>query len=284
MTAIVTWNIQWGQGCDGRVDLARVARVVESMGGGDVICFQEVSRFDVEVDGAGADQAAVLTGLFPGFAAFFGAAIDRDGGHGGERRQFGNLVLTRLPVRQVFRHLLPQPAASGIKHMPRQATEVVIETTAGPLRVVTTHLEYHAAHHRAAQIAHLRAIHAEIAANAAQPALVVSNGPYAPFPRPASSVVCGDLNLGPHDAEYRALFAAFPDATPPLRDAWRSFHGQKPHPPSTGVFDRKQWPQGGHCRDYFAVTPDVAARIRALDTDAETDASDHQPLRLVLAD
>lgn len=284
MTAIVTWNIQWGQGCDGKVDLARIARVVESMGGGDLLCFQEVSRFDAEIDGAGADQAAVLAGLFPGHAAVFGAAVDRNGGQGGERRQFGNLILTRLPVRQVFRHPLPQPAAPGIKHMPRQATEVVVDLPFGPLRLVTAHLEYHAAHHRAAQIAHLRGLHAEVAANAAQPAMPVANGPYASYPRPASLVACGDFNLGPEDAEYRTLFAPFPDRTPPFRDGWRSFHGQKPHPPSTGLFDRKQWPQGGHCRDYFVVTPDIAARIRDLTMNAETDASDHQPLRLVLAD
>jgi exonuclease III len=41
---------------------------------------------------------------------------------------------------------------------------------------------------------------------------------------------------------------------------------------------------GGHCRDYFAVTPDVAVRIRSIEMDAQTDASDHQPLRIVLDD
>jgi endonuclease/exonuclease/phosphatase family metal-dependent hydrolase len=41
---------------------------------------------------------------------------------------------------------------------------------------------------------------------------------------------------------------------------------------------------GGHCRDYFAVTADVAARVVSVEMDAATDASDHQPLRLVLRD
>jgi len=40
---------------------------------------------------------------------------------------------------------------------------------------------------------------------------------------------------------------------------------------------------GGHCRDYFAVTPDLAGRIAAIDVDVATDASDHQPLRLGVA-
>jgi exonuclease III len=41
---------------------------------------------------------------------------------------------------------------------------------------------------------------------------------------------------------------------------------------------------GGHCRDYFAVTADVARRITAVEIDLSTDASDHQPLRLAIRD
>lgn len=57
MTAILTWNIQCGLGCDGRVDLARIARVAQTMGEADVLCFQEVARNDPEIAG-GADQVA----------------------------------------------------------------------------------------------------------------------------------------------------------------------------------------------------------------------------------
>jgi endonuclease/exonuclease/phosphatase family metal-dependent hydrolase len=51
-----------------------------------------------------------------------------------------------------------------------------------------------------------------------------------------------------------------------------------------GLFDREQWDEGPHCRDYFFVTPDLAARTVDLVVDLETDASDHQPLLLVLRD
>mgnify|MGYP003476904881 CR=1 FL=1 len=95
-------------------------------------------------------------------------------------------------------------------------------------------------------------------------------------PRPASLVLCGDFNLAPDDAEYRQLFQA------PLMDAWRSVRPGEPDPLTTGLFDRVQWPNGGHCRDYFAVTPDVARRVAQVEMDAATDASDHQPLRLLL--
>lgn len=275
MTAILTWNIQCGLGCDGVVDIARIARVAQAMGDADMLCFQEVARNDPDIAG-GADQVAELQAFFPRHVAFFGAALDRQGG-GGARRQFGNLVLSRLPVLQVFHHLLPRPAEGGIKHMQRQAIEVVIETRAAPLRIVTTHLEYYSAAHRAAQIERLRALQAEVAANEANPPKPAAS-PYDPAPRPASLVLCGDLNFLPHERAYRALF------TPPLLDAWRVARGAEPHPPSTGLYDRRQWPIGGHCRDYFAVTEDLAQRVAEVAIDTATDASDHQPLRLVLRD
>ena len=45
--------------------------------------------------------------------------------------------------------------------MPRVAVEVVVEAPFGPLRVMTTHLEYYSKEHRAAQIARLRELHRE---------------------------------------------------------------------------------------------------------------------------
>jgi len=249
-------------------DLARIARAVKAMGEADVVCLQEIARHEPAF-GEGADQVAELTGLLPGFEAVFGPALSRGA------RQYGNLILSRLPVLQVFNHLLPHPAVPGIKHMQRQAIEAVIGTRAGPLRVVTTHLEYYSAAHRCAQIGRLRALQDEVAGNVAQPSKP-DKSPYDPTPRPASLVLCGDFNLLPGDAQYEQLFA------PPLVDAWRHARPGDPHPATTGVFDRKQWPMGGHCRDYFAVTPDVAARIAAIDGDLATDASDHQPLRLEL--
>lgn len=275
MTAIVTWNIQNGKGCDGATDLARIADVVRALGEADVVCLQEVARHDPYF-GAGADQVAQLEALFPGFRSLFGPALIRSNPSGGTR-QYGNLILCRLPMLQLFNHLLPQPAEVGIKHMQRQAIEAVLATKAGPLRVMTTHLEYHSARHRAAQVERLRALQADVAASESAPASA-ARSPYDAVPRPASLVLCGDFNLLPDDAEYASLFRA------PLLDAWRFSKKGAPHPQSTGLHDRRQWPMGGHCRDYFAVSEDVAARIESIEMDSRTDASDHQPLRLVLSD
>ncbi len=282
MTEIVTWNIQCGLGVDGRVDLARIAGVIKAMADADVICLQEVSRFLADMDaGAGADQVAELGDLFPGYTPLFGAALDRAGDSPG-RRRFGNLVLSRLPVLQVFRHLLPQPADPAVKHMLRQATEVVVEDTRGPLRILTTHLEYHSETQRQAQAWRLRDLQAEVVANARAPGTLPPDGPYAAHPRPAGCLICGDFNIEPDDGVYRRMVEALGGDTPAFEDAWRHHHGARPHDPTCGVFDHRQWPQGGHCRDYFFVTPDIAGRIEGVSVDTMTDASDHQPVRLVL--
>jgi endonuclease/exonuclease/phosphatase family metal-dependent hydrolase len=277
VTVILTWNIQAGLGCDGVTDLGRIAATIRARDP-DIVCLQEVAR-NVPEMAKGEDQVERLARLFPGYHAVFGAAIDRAGAE--QRLRFGNLILSRLPVLQAFTHLLPQPAAPGIKHMPRQATEIVAETPAGPLRVVTAHFEYHSEIQRIAQAEHLRRLQAEVEENAAAPGLDTGKGIYALVPRPASALHCGDFNAAPGDAVHALMTAPLPSGSA-LSDAWSVFRPDAPHPPTTGVFDRKQWPQGPHCRDYFFVTPDLAARIAEVEVDVKTDQSDHQPVVLRL--
>jgi endonuclease/exonuclease/phosphatase family metal-dependent hydrolase len=268
MTAIVTWNIQNGKGCDGVIDLARTARVIRALGEADVICLQEVARHDPVFGGT--DQLAELERLFSNFKVIFGPTLSRN------EREYGNVILTRLPVLQTFNYLLPHPAEGGIKHMQRAAVEAVVQTKAGPLRVMTTHLEYFSVRHRRAQIARLLELQAEAASNDAAPAKDEPS-PYDRVPRPASLVLCGDFNLTPDEPEYAQLFGAS------LLDAWKSWKNSKEHPATFAVHDRT-YEDAPECRDYFAVATDVAARVVRIDVDAATDASDHQPLRLVLRD
>lgn len=238
------------------------------MGGADVLCFQEISRDDPDI-ASGDDQVAQLGGLFPQHAVVFGPALQR------QEREYGNLILSRLPVLQVFNHLLPHPAEGGTRHMQRQAIEAVIQTGLGPLRVVCTHLEYWSEKHRLAQVARLRELHHEVAANESAPALDAAS-PYDRVPRPSALVLCGDFNSLPDGPEYNALFA------PPLVDAWRACRPDERHPATFGVYDHT-YARAPECRDYFAVTPGIAGRIASLEVDSKTDASDHQPLRLVLS-
>lgn len=285
MTGIVSWNIQCGLGVDGKVDLARIARTITALGPVDVICLQEVCRFMPELaNGAAVDQVAQLQALFPEFDCIFGPAIDRAGDDRDRRAAFGNMILSRRPALQIFQHALPQPADPTTKHMPRQATEIVVPAGGAPLRVVTTHLEFHSEAQRLAQVQRLRELHQEIFDNHQRPSLAPPSGPYRTCARPVSTLICGDFNSVPGDSAYNLMIERFSGDCPSLVDAWPAYHGGAPHPPTCGVFDHRQWPEGAHCRDYFFVTPDLAGRITALDADTATDASDHQPIYLRLAD
>lgn len=282
---IVTWNIQWGRGCDGRVDLARIVRSARETADFDLLCLQEVAVGFPGLPGSrGEDQVSTLRGLLPGYAMAFGIATDLPDGHEG-RSQFGNLVMSRLPLRQVFRHLLPWPADAAVPSMQRLALEVVVEAPRGPLRVLTTHLEYYSARQRLAQIEALRVLHAEACAHAREPCpgKEAPGSPFAALPRPAPAVICGDFNCEPGSAEYAALLAPFKSGVASLRDAWRVAHGAVPHTHTVGLHGA-DWPDRPYCCDFFFVSEDIAGRVSEVAVNQATDASDHQPVLLRLSD
>lgn len=283
MTTILTWNIQCGLGCDGVHDLTRISEHIKDTGDSDVICLQEISRFMAELDaGRGEDQVEILAALFPGYECFFGAALNQSDERTPDRRQFGNLILSRLPVLQVFYHPLPQPHDAGIKHMARQLSEVVVECPSGPLRVLTTHLEYHSSKQRSAQAMAIHDLHQQVCDNIRWPGLNPGHGPYTHIARPETSVLCGDFNFTPDSAEYGLLLSGFRHQTKPLRDVWRVKNGDQAHAPTCGIFDKRQWPEGPHARDFFFISDDLSSRITDMSVNATTDASDHQPMLLDL--
>ncbi|HEX7498741.1 MAG TPA: endonuclease/exonuclease/phosphatase family protein, partial [Polyangia bacterium] len=63
---LVTWNIQWGRGTDGRVDLDRIVAHARRFADFDVMCLQEVSAGHIQLPGCdGGDQFERLTALLP---------------------------------------------------------------------------------------------------------------------------------------------------------------------------------------------------------------------------
>ena len=131
-----SYNIQYGTGKDGRVDLQRIAGEI---GDADVIALQEVDRF-WERSGH-RDQPAELARLFPGHHWVYGAGLDLDAGLGdedarisGRRRQFGNMLLARSPILSARNHLLPKLGLVEPLSLQRSALEGVIDTASGPIR------------------------------------------------------------------------------------------------------------------------------------------------------
>lgn len=281
---LLSWNIQWGRGADGRVDLARTIAAIRAAGELDLICLQEVARNFPGLPGGGVeDGVARLVAAFPAHEAVFGAGLDVPDDRGG-RAQFGNLLLSRLPVGQVFRHLLPCPPDPGVPAMQRVCVEAVVEGGGGPLRVLTTHLEYYSQRQRSAQVEALRTLQAMVAEQAlAPPAVKEANPAFAPWPRPAAAVVCGDFNCEPESAAYALMQQPAAVGAPAWRDAWRWLHADRPHAPTVGLHGA-EWPDRRYCCDYFFVTEDLAPRLRAVEVLADTAASDHQPVVLELED
>jgi len=281
---LMTWNVQWCRGIDLKVDPARIAAEAKRIADPDVLCLQEVADnfSDPRLAGsAGEDQFAILATLFPGYAAVPGVAVDHPAENG--RRRFGNMILSRLPVKQVYRHLLPYPPDPGVPGMPRIALEAVIAAPFGDVRVITTHLEYYSRRQRMAQVEALRTIYADGHGHARNGRITMSDGgPFQTFLRPKATIIGGDFNHEPDANEHARMVAAFTDGTPPLSDAWVLTHPGVPHPATFRIYE-KESPDSGelHC-DFIFVSDEVRPRVKALTVDQATQASDHQPVILDL--
>lgn len=282
---LVSWNIQWGRGVDGRVDLDRIIAHARRFADFDVLCLQEVSAGYPGLPGCdGSDQFAALAARLPGFTAV--DAVATDSPHpSGQRRRFGNLLLSRWPVGSVFRHLLPWPADPAVASMQRVALEATLMLPMGPLRVVTTHLEWYSTLQRAAQVERLRELHAEASTHArSQRPGSAAEGPFERLPRGGPAVLVGDFNFRPDAAEYVRLQSPIDADTASWVDAWTVAHPGQAHAPSVGVHDHVQWPGPAFTMDFAFVSSDLAPRVRALRIDQVSDASDHQALCLEVDD
>lgn len=276
---LITWNIQWGRGVDGRVDLDRIAAHVRRLGDADVICLQEVSNGFPELPGNDAsDQFAALAERFPGYTAVAGIATDLDA-DGSRRRMFGNMILSRLPVRQVFRHLLPWPVDPGVRSMQRIALEANLDTPLGTIRVTTTHLEYYSALQRTAQVARLRDLHREAVAHVRHPHPGSrEEGPFYAEPRGARAILVGDCNFLPQSEHHAQLIAPIDADTPAYCDVWEFLYPDQPHAPTVGLHDKTQWPDPPFTFDYVFASEDLLPHARRIAVGTDSDASDHQPV------
>lgn len=281
---LIQWNIQWGRGIDGRVDLARIVRTARAIADFDVICMQEIAdNFPGLAGNDDRDQFAELATLLPGFRMLEGHGVDVAGGDG-RRRRFGNAIFTRYGVRSVRRHALPWPADPGRETMPRVAIEATLQAPMGPLRITTTHLEYYSDVQRRAQALRLRHLHDEACHRALQPGAPTAEGsPFDATPQTKSSILCGDFNFPPENHAYAEIQAPLAGGAPAYRDAWALAHGRQPHPPTFCVHSQG-YSKEPYCCDFAFVSEDLARRVRSIEVDLDTKDSDHQPVLLEIDD
>jgi endonuclease/exonuclease/phosphatase family metal-dependent hydrolase len=127
---VLTYNIHHGEGTDGKLDLARIAKVISGEKP-DLVALQEVDVNTTRTGGV--DQAAELARL-TGMHVVFGKAIDYQGG------AYGNAVLSRFPITSHAVH--PLPAKEGSEKRCGLAA-VVRPWQGGPaLTFVSTHLDH----------------------------------------------------------------------------------------------------------------------------------------------
>ena len=277
---LITWNIQFGVGVDGKLDLARIIAHARSMADFDVLCLQEVAdNFPDIQQGSVANQFAEIAALLPGYAAIEGPSVDVADGKGG-RRRFGNMMLSRYPVERILRHAMPW-VTDGSRSMPRLLIDAVIQAPWGPLRVMTTHLEYYSPAQRISQVETIRRVVQEGRARAGV-APVKGPGGFAPTEETASALLTADFNMVFNDPTFQRLLQPADDGVPGLTDAWSTLHPSEPHPFSFCIYDQRY--AKPHCCDFILLTPDLKPRLRQVFYDTQTQASDHQPVLIELED
>ena len=268
---------------DGLVNLPRILDTIKQLDDFDVICLQEVAiNFPGLPGNHGEDQIAMLSAGLPGYTAIFGAATDVPDDQG-NRSLFGNAIFSRLPVGQIWRHMLPWAAEPATPSMQRIMVEAVVTAAFGPVRVMTTHLEYYSQHQRKKQIEAIRHLHAEACAMSNHsPQINKLGGPFGSFPRPAEAILCGDMNFPVTANERSQILAKFSGGIPPFLDARKVLHPDQPHIPTVGIHPVSFVDQP-ECFDYIFITEGLKKNLKGYQTDSATLASDHQPVWITLS-
>lgn len=180
---VMTYNVHGCVGMDGRLSPERVARVIARYAP-HVVALQELdsgrkrSRFD--------DQAERLAQLLE-MDFHFQAAMETGGG------EYGNAVLSRIPMRLVKAGPLPHPGGLVYKE-PRGAMWVEVEFEGTSIQLFNTHLGLM----RSERLQQIECLLGPEWVGAA-------NGPV---------VVCGDMNAGPATREYALLGGKLRDSQP----------------------------------------------------------------------
>ncbi|MEI5678883.1 MULTISPECIES: endonuclease/exonuclease/phosphatase family protein [unclassified Mesorhizobium] len=283
---LVTYNIQYGIGRDGKFDLERIAA---SLDGADIITLQEVTR-NLPHNG-GVDLVAGLASLLPDYFYIFGPAMDVDfgtrdanGKPANQRLQFGNMVLSRWPIVASRNLLLPRTRRFNRLNLQRSALEALITAPSGPIRVYSVHLDHLNLEERATQIRYLKErVYAYAMEGGA--ASGVSEFGFPELPSPEEFVLLGDFNMDRTSPEY-IVMAGEADyaegrqivAHHPV-DAF-SLAGGVPEGAVSWVDDGK--PEKNRLIDFAFVHASLAGRVKRTWIDTDAKGSDHLPVWLEL--
>ena len=276
---IVTYNIQFGLGKDGRNDLGRIAREVD---GADIIALQEVERNWLH--SGQVDQPEALAALLDRYYWVYGPYFDvdaskknSDGTVTNLRRQFGIMILSKTPILSTRLFPMPKSIITDRRNMVVGMLEGVVELNENAaLRIYNAHLSAKSATDRIAQIHAIRKIIKRApgeggawTGSGTDP--VWAEDQFAP-PMPDEFVLLGDFNLAATDPEYAHL-VRHDENECSLTDFW-TLTG---HRLGKGV----TFPtlDSGDCQriDFAFVDSTMREKIKAAWIDSDARGSDHQP-------
>ncbi len=283
---LVSYNIQYGKGKDGRYDLPRIAGEIEHA---DVIALQEVERF-WRRSGA-CDQPAELARHLRAFHWVYGANLDMDASYSDEdgypvhrRRQFGTMILSRTPILSSRNFPLPKFGTVAQHSIQQGALEAVIRSAGGtPLRVYSTHLSHLSAATRLPQVEALLEIHRRAPSEGGawcgghpDAGAGWTEGAMPPMPREA--VLMGDLNFAPDAEEYTRIVGPNSKRYGRLNNLDGFVDGWV----AAGHSEQEGVTCNGQRIDYIFVVSAWRNRIKAAWIDDRAQGSDHQPIGIEL--
>ena len=156
---VVTYNIHHGEGTDGKLDLERIAAVINAEKP-DLVGLNEVDQGVRRSKGL--DEPAELARL-TGMTHVFEKNIDHDGG------KYGNAILSRLPIVRHENHRLP----SHYKGEQRGVLEVEVGEGVDSLLFLCTHLDYRPEDHE--RLASIETIEKLVAAREGKQVILVGD-------------------------------------------------------------------------------------------------------------
>lgn len=135
---VMSFNIAHGSGMNGILDLEKTAQVIEDSGA-EIVGLQELDRFFSDRS-AYIDQVEFLSKRLGMYAAF-GASIDQEPEESGmPRKQYGNAVFSKYPIKYQETHLLTQVIDPFGNNEQRSVLETIIEVNGTYISFYNTHL------------------------------------------------------------------------------------------------------------------------------------------------
>ncbi|GAB4196475.1 MAG: endonuclease/exonuclease/phosphatase family protein [Phycisphaeraceae bacterium] len=192
---VLTYNIHHGEGLDGRLDLQRIAEVINRVQP-DLVALQEVDR-GTRRSGR-ADEPAILADL-TGMRVVFEKNINYDGG------DYGNAVLSRWPITDHVNHPLP----SYYDGEQRGLLEVHIQWHDRPITFFATHFDHRP--NDTERLAYVELLRQQILKQSS-----------------SFIIVAGDLNATPNSRVMENLRGFLVDTYDPSGDPGRTFPADQP--------------------------------------------------------